>query len=206
MHAVLTGLPNCCGLNAHRLRASALVFGLAMSNLLACQRTESASSAGCKSDAECKGDRLCKDAVCVDPSPSVAQQAPSTSGTAAPEAAAVVPATPAPVAASKPKGPVPVSDPPGGCELDGVTYDASGRAWGCAGGGNWCKNTPPLPGGCPVQGSEAALRAALDGAKDPAARAKLEAELAKAMASKAKKTTVTSPCKCPAGDPLCSCK
>jgi hypothetical protein len=42
----------------------------------------------------------------------------------------------------------PVSDPPGGCELNGITYDAQGKVWGC-GGGNWCANSPPLVGGCP---------------------------------------------------------
>lgn len=49
----------------------------------------------------------------------------------------------------RPRRPRPVADPPGGCELDGITYDAQGRVWGCGpSGGNWCAKSPPLAGGC----------------------------------------------------------
>ena len=33
--------------------------------------------------------------------------------------------------------------------LGGIIYESNGAVWGCDGGGNWCANAGPLPGGCP---------------------------------------------------------
>ena len=66
---------------------------------------------------------------------------------------------------------------------------------------------------------EEALRSALDGAKDEAERAKIEAKLAAAQKEKeaasksmrgarvggAKPAKKAAACNCPPGDPLCSC-
>ena len=77
----------------------------------------------------------------------------------APTTAEVVPRLSPPPAATAPPNPparpqkasraTPVAAPPGGCELDGITYEADGSIWACGGGGNWCSTAPRLPGGCP---------------------------------------------------------
>jgi hypothetical protein len=37
-----------------------------------------------------------------------------------------------------------VSDPPGGCELDGITYDAQGRVWGVVAAATGARTVLPL--------------------------------------------------------------
>lgn len=88
----------------------------------------------------------CSDAPVPAPAPKpAAKPAPTPAAKPAPK-----PAAPTPAPAS---GPRLASDgatgiPEGGCEKDGIVYDAAGSAYGCVGGGNWCANTPPTPGIC----------------------------------------------------------
>lgn len=119
---------------------------------------------GCKTDMDCKGDRICSGGQCVDPpagQPGAQQEDPLPMPTPvpvpvqAPQPNVVNMPQPQPQPVRQPTPVTPprsravrVSDPPGGCKQDGIIYQANGSVWGCEGGGNWCANAGPLPGGC----------------------------------------------------------
>lgn len=145
-------------LTLHLASAGALiVFALLAAGSSGSSDSADPPKGGCKSDMDCKGDRICSGSQCVDPpgrQVAAPQEAPAEAP--GPEPVPTPAPQPPPVAMPQPvKPPTPprsravrVSDPPGGCKLDGVIYEANGSVWGCEGGGNWCASSGPLRGGC----------------------------------------------------------